>query len=352
MASVFTSENKRGDSILGELGNRARQAAGSSLPLHESTNASAHEGMLIVDRSGRIAPLNGGPGRDWRVPQGGRTVPLNQRFARMWRIPRRLLTKLTMEDGLRRALEREEMAVHFQPQASLESGRIDGAEALIRWQHPHRGLVLPGDFMPLAEETGLIVQLGEWVLLAACTQVKTWQRAGGSPLRVAVNLSTRQLQQPGLVAAVAGVLEQTHLDPGSLELEITESTTMNDADLAIRVLSALRELGVRISMDDFGVGYSSLAHLKDLPLHALKIDRSLVRGITRDPNYAAIVAAIIAMARSLGLEVVAEGVETNSQLAFLREQRCHRFQGYLLGEPMPGEQLAIAGMNSSRSRAA
>ena len=335
-------------SPLGEW--QARKARRPLSPL-ESTNASTYDGMLIVDGSGKIAPLNEPQGKTW-IPRGGRTLPFNQRFAGMWRIPRKLLNRLNMESNLRHALEREELAVYFQPIANLESGRIDGVEALLRWRHPTRGLVMPRDFIPFAEESGLILRLGEWVLHRACMQTKAWQQRGLGPLRVAVNLSPRQLEQPHLFDLVARVLDRTHLDPDSLELEITESTTMRDPELAIGVLSELRKLGVRISMDDFGVGYSSLAHLSDLPLDTLKIDRSLVIGITRERKYAAIAAAIIAMAYSLNLEVIAEGVETPSQLGFLREQRCHRFQGYLLGKPMPADQLALMRFSLPKGRAA
>jgi EAL domain-containing protein (putative c-di-GMP-specific phosphodiesterase class I) len=266
-------------------------------------------------------------------------MPLNQRFAQMWQMPARFVTRIIAENGLRRGLDREELTVFYQPQANLATGQIDSAEALVRWRHPSRGLVLPDNFIPLAEETGLIKPLGEWVLRAACSQNEAWQRAGLSPLRIAVNLSARQLEQPDLVRMVADVLEETHLGPESLELEITESTTMRSPDRAINALRELRELGVRISMDDFGVGYSSLAHLRDLPIHTLKIDRSLIAGITRSSDDAAIVTAIIAMANSLNLEVVAEGVETQDQLAFLADLKCHRYQGFLLSRPIPPEQL-------------
>ncbi len=279
-------------------------------------------------------------------------MPLNQRFAQMWQMPRRFVSRLIAENSLRRGLEREELTVFYQPQANMATGQIDSAEALVRWQHPSLGLVPPDDFIPLAEETGLIVPLGEWVLRAACAQSEAWLQAGLSPLRVAVNLSARQLDQPDLVKTVADVLEETHLSPESLELEITESTTMRSPDRAINALRELRELGVRISMDDFGIGYSSLALLTSLPIHTLKIDRSLISGITRGSNYAAIATAIIAMAYGLNLEVVAEGVETQAQLAFLAGLQCHRYQGLLLSRPIPPEQLTPVLSRRSADQAA
>ncbi|MCH8161640.1 MAG: EAL domain-containing protein [Chloroflexi bacterium] len=307
--------------------------------LLELATTSVEDGILVVDRSGKIAPLTERPDRIWRMPHGGKTMPLNQRFAQMWQMPAKFVSRVMAENSLRRSLAREELTVFYQPQANLATGQIDSAEALVRWRHPSRGLVLPDDFIPLAEETGLIISLGEWVLRAACSQNEAWLRAGLSPLRIAVNLSALQLEQPNLVRMVADVLRETHLGPESLELEITESTTMRSPDRAINALHELRDLGVQISMDDFGVGYSSLAHLRDLPIHTLKIDRSLIAGITRSSNDAAIVTAIIAMANSLNLEVVAEGVETQDQLAFLVDLKCHRYQGFLLSRPIPPEQL-------------
>lgn len=307
--------------------------------LLELATTSVEDGILVVDRSGKIAPLTERPDRIWRMPHGGKTMPLNQRFAQMWQMPAKFVSRVMAENSLRRSLAREELTVFYQPQANLATGQIDSVEALVRWRHPSRGLVLPDDFIPLAEETGLIISLGEWVLRAACSQNEAWLRAGLSPLRIAVNLSALQLEQPNLVRMVADVLRETHLGPESLELEITESTTMRSPDRAINALHELRDLGVQISMDDFGVGYSSLAHLRDLPIHTLKIDRSLIAGITRSSNDAAIVTAIIAMANSLNLEVVAEGVETQDQLAFLVDLKCHRYQGFLLSRPIPPEQL-------------
>lgn len=298
------------------------------------------DSMLVVDRSGRATPLNERLDRAWRIPQGGKTIPFNQRFAQMWQMPRKLVQRLLAENNLRRALERDELMVFYQPQADLATGRTDSVEALVRWRQPTRGVVLPDDFIPLAEETGVIVSLGQWVLRAACAQSQAWRSEGLPPLRIAVNVSARQLGHPKLVEMITGALEEGELSPELLELEITESTTMNSSERTIGALCRLRELGVRLSMDDFGTGYASLANLKDLPIHAIKIDRSLIDGVTKWINSAAITKAIIAMAHSLNLEVVAEGVENEAQLAFLSDHRCHRYQGYLLSEPVPPEEMA------------
>ena len=250
------------------------------------------------------------------------------------------MNRLVAENRLHQAVERQELELFFQPQANLTTGQIDGVEALGRWRHPSRGLIMPEDFISLSERTGLILPLGEWVLRTACAQNAAWLRSGLQPLRLAVNLSARQLEQANLVDMVAAVLSDTQLNPDWLELEITESTTMRDPAKAIKALHDLRDLGVRISMDDFGLGYSSLAHLKDLPLDALKIDRSLISGVTNTRSCAAIVTAIVTMAEGLNLEVVAEGVETPGQLAFVKDVHCDRYQGFLLGHPEPANQLS------------
>ncbi len=247
--------------------------------------------------------------------------------------------RLALESGLRRALDRREFVVHYQPKANIASGRIVGAEALVRWQHTERGLVLPGEFIPLAEQTGLIVPLGEWVLRTACAQNKAWQEAGFPPLRVSVNLSMRQFLQSDLVQMVARALHETGLAPRYLELEITESVASQQPDVAILVLRQLREMGVHISVDDFGTGYSSLNYLKRFPIHTLKIDRSFVNELTTDPNDVAIASAIITLAHSLNLDAIAEGVETEEQLAFLKQRQCDEFQGFLLAKAVPAEAL-------------
>jgi diguanylate cyclase (GGDEF)-like protein/PAS domain S-box-containing protein len=254
--------------------------------------------------------------------------------------------KLSLEAKLRHALEREEFVLVFQPQVDILSCRIIGAEALIRWQSQELGMVPPGRFIPLAEETGLIVPIGEWVLQSACRQNKAWQQAGLPPLRVSVNLSPRQFRQRDLLERIVGVLEQTGLDARYLELEITEGTVMHRFEEVMLTLERLDQIGVGLSIDDFGTGYSSLSYLKRFPVHKLKIDQSFVRDITTDADDAAIVGAIVAMSRSLGLRSIAEGVETEAQLEFLRRLQCDEYQGYLFGRPVPpGEfgKLLLAG---------
>lgn len=317
-----------------------RRSALPRAPRPDTVRLSVDGGMLIVDRSGRVAPLTPQVKEIWRVPHGGKAMPLNQRFTQMWQLPGRIVDRLVAENRLRQAIERQELEVFFQPQANLTTGQIDGVEALVRWRHPSRGLIMPDDFIPLSERTGLILPLGEWVLRTACAQSAAWHRSGLQPLRLAVNLSARQLEQADLVDIVAAVLSDTQMNPDWLELEITENVTMRDPAKAIKTLHDLRDLGLRISMDDFGLGYSFLAHLNDLPLDALKIDRSLISGVTKTRGYAAIARAIVAMADGLNLEVVAEGVETADQLAFVRDIHCDRYQGFLLGHPEPANQLS------------
>ncbi|MDR3517958.1 MAG: EAL domain-containing protein [Azospirillaceae bacterium] len=248
---------------------------------------------------------------------------------------RRMLQRLKLETDLRKALERHEFDVFYQPKMNLATGSLSGMEALVRWFHPERGMISPVDFIPLAEETGLIVPLGEWVLRTACRQAQEWRRSGLPPLRLAVNLSARQLRSPGLAAMIAAVLSETGLDPTALELELTESAVMSDIDHGIEVLKALRAQGIRLSIDDFGTGYSSLSYLKRFPIDTLKIDRSFISDITNDGDAAMMVEGIIGLSRALRLSVVAEGVETLDQLAFLRGQNCTEMQGYLLSPPLP-----------------
>jgi diguanylate cyclase (GGDEF)-like protein len=242
---------------------------------------------------------------------------------------------LALESELRRALERDEFVLYYQPQVSIADWQIVGVEALIRWRHPDRGLVLPLSFIPMAEETGLIVSLGEWVLHTACAQAKAWQEAGLPPVRMAVNISGRQFQLQSLVEVVGQVLRETALDPRCLQLEITESVAVQDVDFTSKMLGELREMGIQVAIDDFGSGHSSLNYLKRLPIDHVKIDHYFVRDVAADPNDAAIVRSIVAMAHDLNLKVVAEGVETEQQLAFLREWRCDIAQGFLFSEPLP-----------------
>jgi diguanylate cyclase (GGDEF)-like protein/PAS domain S-box-containing protein len=251
--------------------------------------------------------------------------------------------RLRLENDLRRAVERAELELHYQPQLDLASGEVCAVEALVRWRHPVRGLVHPNAFIPMAEETGLVLGIGEWVLNEACRQVAQWQREGltenVTPLRVAVNISAHQLQRAGLDAAVRRALALSGLAPGCLELEITESSVMLDPLHAQSVLQSLRDLGVLLSIDDFGTGYSSLAYLKRLPLDRLKIDRSFIGGIPTDLDDAAIVETIIVMTHKLGLRVIAEGVETLEQRLQLVNQGCDEMQGFLLAHPVPAEDL-------------
>ncbi|BBP03013.1 EAL domain-containing protein [Sulfuriferula plumbiphila] len=266
--------------------------------------------------------------------------------------------RLTLENSLRRALERDELRLYYQPKVDLASGAVIGLEALLRWAHPVRGMIPPDQFVPLAEETGLIVPIGEWVLRTACLQIKAWQGEGMPLLPVAVNLSARQFRQPSasgetegrplsdeaagvhdLVETIERVLGETGVDPSCLELEITESILMQNLSTAANILQALSAKGMRIFIDDFGTGYSSLSYLKRLPIDTIKIDKSFVGDITTDQDDAAIVAAIIAMAHSLRLKVVAEGVETQEQFDFLLERGCDAMQGYFYSKPLPAEEI-------------
>lgn len=246
--------------------------------------------------------------------------------------------RFELEGGLRRALERGELRLVYQPQADCVSGRLIGVEALVRWQHPERGLVAPDQFIPLAEEIGLIGQIGAWVLDTACAQARAWELAG-RPLRMAVNLSGQQVSRDDLYAVVSDTLMRTGLSPQWLELEITEGHILKRVEVCIASLQRVKSLGVTLAIDDFGTGYSSLSYLKRLPLDRLKIDRSFVEGIPGDADDVAIVATILSMARNLGLEVIAEGVETPEQLEYLITQRCGQYQGYHLGRPMPAVEL-------------
>jgi diguanylate cyclase (GGDEF)-like protein len=242
---------------------------------------------------------------------------------------------LQMENSLRRALERSEFLLHYQPRFDLTSGRITGMEALIRWQHPELGLVPPADFIPLAEELGLIVPIGEWVLRTACLQNKGWQEEG---IRISVNISASQFQRDGFIDTVKRVLEETSMEPRWLELELTESVIMNNATMAVVKLKQLKEMGIQISIDDFGTGFSSLSYLKYFPIDSLKIDRSFIKDIPSAPKDTAITKTIIALGRRLGLKVVAEGVETEEQFEFLSSRRCNEVQGYLISRPLPPDE--------------
>jgi len=252
----------------------------------------------------------------------------------------RALDRLKLEGGLRRALSRQEFVLHYQPQMDLATGAIVGLEALIRWQPPGQETVYPGDFIPIAEETGLIVAIGEWVLRTACAQHVAWDEAATFPhTRIAVNLSARQFKQQDIVKMVSRVLHETGCHATCLELEITESIIMENPEMAAETLHKLSDMGVHLSIDDFGTGYSSLSYLKRFPINTLKIDRSFVRDITTDSDDAAIAKAVIALAHSMKLKVIAEGVETVEQLDFLRAQRCDQIQGYYLSRPLAAAEM-------------
>ncbi|MEH2275592.1 MAG: EAL domain-containing protein [Nostoc sp.] len=241
---------------------------------------------------------------------------------------------LTLEKSLRYALERKEFTVYYQPRVNIVTGEITGMEALLRWQHPEMGLVAPSVFIPLAEESGLIVPIGEWVLRTACSQNKTWQDAGLPPMTIAVNLSLKQFHQPKLVETIAEVLEQTGLEPRFLELEITETTAIENLNFTRKVLQNLQQMGVYISIDDFGTGHSSLSRLQLLPLHNLKIDKSFIQDLTQDIKVAHIIKAIVSLGHSLGLKLTAEGVEKEEELEFLKSINCEEVQGFLLYRPL------------------
>jgi diguanylate cyclase (GGDEF)-like protein len=253
---------------------------------------------------------------------------------------RRSLERLAMETSLRRGVERNEFFLEYQPRLALESGAVTGVEALVRWAHPDLGVVPPGEFIELAEETGAIHDIGRWVLEAACVQAARWSRDGLPPVRIAVNVSARQFAHDNLVGQVAAALAVSRLAPSRLELEITESAVAQNVERAAQILGALRKLGVRVSLDDFGTGYSSLAQLKRFPIDTLKVDRSFVAELPGNADDAAIARAIIAMGRSLRLLVVAEGIETPAQYAFLREQGCDEVQGFLVSRPLGAADCA------------
>ena len=248
--------------------------------------------------------------------------------------------RLALENGLREALNRQELSVHYQPQISLESGQMLGMEALLRWHSPQFGHISPVEFIPIAEETGLIIPIGEWVLRTACRQTKAWLDLGLMPLRVAVNLSTRQFRQANLLASIADALADSGLPAAALELEITESAFVDDLEEAVLICRRLKGLGVKLSLDDFGTGYSSLAYVSRFPFDKIKIDQGFVADITENPVNAAIATAAIVMARSLNLSVLAEGVETEAQASFLRGRRCDAMQGFLFSRPLPADEFA------------
>jgi EAL domain-containing protein (putative c-di-GMP-specific phosphodiesterase class I) len=258
--------------------------------------------------------------------------------------------RLEMENDLRKALERHEFVVYYQPQVDIRANRIVGAEALIRWRHPHRGMLLPAEFLPVAIETGMIRKLDEEVLLMACRQNKAWQDAECAPIRMSVNVSNSFFHGATLTSAIAKALQETQLDPEYLELELTESITMRHVETSITMLQEIRGMGVRLSIDDFGTGYSSLSHLQRFPLNMLKIDQSFVLGVTSNAANASITRAIISLAHSMNLSVLAEGVETDDQLTLLCGQGCDEAQGHFFGGPMSSEEFVqlLTGTNQGK----
>lgn len=251
----------------------------------------------------------------------------------------RVHERFMLEGKLRLALERQEFVLHYQPQIDIKTGKIIGAEALIRWEHPELGTVSPASFIPLAEETGLIVSIGEWVLATACTQFKSWEHGLGNDLRLAVNCSSRQFKEAGFAARVKQLVSETGFSPSRLELEITESILIEQSNLIHDILTEFAQMGMSISIDDFGTGYSSLSYLRKFPINTLKIDRSFIHALTNEPEDGSLVKAIVAMARSMKLRVIAEGVETNEQLSFLRSENCDEAQGFLFAKPLPADEF-------------
>nr|WP_216670420.1 EAL domain-containing protein [Microcoleus asticus] len=245
------------------------------------------------------------------------------------------IKRFTQETFLRNALKRSEFEVYYEPQIEIKTGKIIGAEALVRWNHPERGRVSPGEFIPMAEEMGLIAPLGEWVLETACRQTKVWQTQGLPPLRVAVNVSARQFEQKNLTERVRQILTETNLDPKCLELELTESLILQDEKTAVQAFTAWKDMGISIAIDDFGMGYSSLSYPKRFPFDAIKIDKSFIRDIAEDRQNAAITIAIIQMAHGMNMTVIAEGVENESELAFLCDRECDEIQGYFFSQALP-----------------
>jgi diguanylate cyclase (GGDEF)-like protein len=251
----------------------------------------------------------------------------------------RSIERMKLESWLRQTIARGELSVHYQPQIDIKTEKIFYAEALVRWNHPERGLLLPKDFLPLAEETGFITTIDEWVLRTVCTQAKSWKDAGLDSFCVTVNLSARQFQSPDLVKMISSTLEETGMAPSCLDIEVTENTAMSNIEQTASQLRELSEMGVHISIDDFGTGYSSLNYLKKLPIERIKIDKSFIQDIAVNSDDRAIISAVTSMARKMGIRTVAEGVETEEQFAFVKEAGCDEMQGFLFSRPVPADEF-------------
>jgi EAL domain-containing protein (putative c-di-GMP-specific phosphodiesterase class I) len=247
---------------------------------------------------------------------------------------------LELEEEMHQAIQKSEFVMYYQPQIDLASGRIVGCEALLRWRHPTRGMFMPGNFIPLAEESGMIIQLGHWVLQEVCTQARAWQDEGLPMVKVAVNLSAKQFRQHDLIEQIQAILLQTGLAPSVLELELTESVLIHDPTHAIQIMNHLKQLGISLSLDDFGTGYSSLNYLRHFPLNSIKIDRSFIKDMAQNTNGAVLSKSIVTIAHSLGLKAIAEGVESWEQHDFLASCGCNELQGFLFSEPLPPDEFA------------
>lgn len=343
-ARLFRFEGATFSVVLPDAAHAERLANELQQSMREPVRAEAREYFFTLSIGASVSPQDG---RDARALIRSAEAAVNQvqnkggnAFARYTQDMHRKAEKwLDVESALRRALDRDEFVLHYQPQASLDDGRIVGMEALIRWRRDGGAFVSPMEFIPIAEETGLILPIGEWVLRSACIQARAWHHAGHSDLVVAVNISARQFQHPEFVALVTRTLADTGMAPHTLELEITESAAMQDAEKTIATLNELRALGLQLSIDDFGTGYSSLSYLKRFPLAKLKVDQSFVRNLSTHINDAAIARAVILLGQSLKLKVIAEGVETEAQLAWLKDAGCEEMQGYLFSRPVSAQDI-------------
>jgi diguanylate cyclase (GGDEF)-like protein len=333
-------EDARGPEEAAHVAQRMLAAIGEPLQLqHHELSVSASIGIALYPRDELAGEqlLKSADTAMYRAKELGR----NRHAFFAPEMNQRMEQQMLMEAALRRALKNDEFRLYYQPRVSASTGRAVGAEALLRWQHPEWGLMEPASFVPLLEESGLIVPVGDWVLAQACKQARAWQDAG-TPLRVSVNLSSRQFRSETLIDSVSGALQASGLAPQLLELELTESLLIENVEHAMRIMARLKELGTAISIDDFGTGYSSLGYLKRFPIDCLKIDRSFVRDLASSAKDAAIVDAISALAGSLGLGLVAEGVEEASQVEFLRSRQCTELQGFLFSRPLPADAVAEA----------